>query len=110
MNNFRGEFKVTLDNKEHDGLLNLNALRLMTQANKIELDGIEDMIAADPLGGMCSLAYWGVKNAALRTGVASNLPNYDMFCAILLDDMEEFNRVALAVTAAMNPTEKEGNE
>ena len=101
---------MTLDSKEYDGLLNLNALRLMTQANNIELDGIQDMIAADPLGGMCSLAYWGVKNAALRTGRASELPNFDTFCAILLDDMDEFNKVSMAITAAMNPTEKEGNE
>ena len=48
----------------------------------------------DPMTAICSLTYWGIKNAAMRKGKDSKLMGFDQFCALVLDDGETFESLS----------------
>ena len=107
-NAFRGEFTLELEGKTYEGLLNLNAIRLLTQANGIGLEDIDDHMKKDALAGICGMAYWAIKNKAVRTGKDSGLMGFEQFCAIVLDDMAAFDALSNTITNALTPETVEG--
>lgn len=110
-NAFRGEFTVTLDGKEYKGLLNLNAMYLATKANNLGLEEFDKFLSEDQIGGICQLAYHSIKNYAIRYGVKSELPSFETFCAIVLDDIEILTSLTEQVTEALMPEKgEEGND
>jgi len=108
MNNLRGEFTFDINGKKYEAVITLNALRMMCQADGISLNGIEKYMQEDPMTAICSLTYWGIKNAAMRKGKDSKLMGFEQFCALVLDDGETFESLSAAVMQTLNP-EDEGN-
>jgi hypothetical protein len=108
MNNLRGEFTFDINGKKYEAVITLNALRLMCQAHKIKLEELDKFMQEDSMTAICSMTYWGIKNAAMRKGKESKLMGFDQFCALVLDDGETFESLAQAVTSTLDAPE--GNE
>jgi len=90
MNDLRGEFEVNVGGATYSGKLSMNTLRMLCRAEKIELDALGEYLTADPLTGVCTVTYYAIKNKALLTGTASNLPSLDTFMAQVLDEPQIF--------------------
>jgi hypothetical protein len=97
MNELRGEFEVTVGGTTYTGKLSMNTLRMLCKAEKIELDGLSEYLSSDPLTGVCTVTYYAIKNKALLTGTASNLPSIDTFMAQVLDDPKIFSSLSETV-------------
>lgn len=113
MNDFRGEFQVELEGKTYQVLMTLNALRMLTRAEGIKLEELEQFLSEDPLTAMCSMTYWGAKNASVRK--KQDLPSFDLWCAMCLDNMESFTKLSANVMESLSPQDEEedtaeGNE
>ena len=108
MNNLRGEFTFQINKKTYEAVITLNALRMMCQADGIKLGEIDKYMQEDPMTAVCSLTYWGIKNAAMRKGKDIKLMGFDQFCALVLDDGETFDKMSSAVMDTLSPSE-EGN-
>ena len=108
MNNLRGEFTFDINGKKYEAVITLNALRLMCQAHKIKLEELDKFMQEDSMTAICSMTYWGIKNAAMRKGKDSKLMGFNQFCALVLDDGETFESLSAAVMQTLNP-EDEGN-
>jgi hypothetical protein len=68
MNNLRGEFVLPLPAGSVDVLLNLNALRLCTEAEGIELGDLLERMAKDSLSIMPKLLYAAYRNNVYLEG------------------------------------------
>ena len=108
MNTFKGELSIKLEKKTYKVLLTINSLRLLCQAEKIRLDEFDKFMQEDPLTAMCSMAYWGAKNASIRK--KQDLPNFDLWCAMCLEDMETFEALSQDILATLAPEDEEGSE
>lgn len=108
MNNLRGEFTFDINGKKYEAVITLNALRMMCQADGIKLADLDKYMQEDPMTAICSLTYWGIKNAAMRKGKDVKLMGFPQFCAVVLDGSDTFESLSAAVMATLNP-EDEGN-
>ena len=111
MNTLRGQFSFTLGKKKYEASLTLNALRLMCNAVGVSISEIDKWLNDDPLTAVPAFAYYGVKNEAARKGKDSNLPDFEQFCALALDDQETLEKMMSAVSEALGGSEddKGGN-
>ncbi len=111
MNTLRGQFTFKLGKKSYSASLNLNALRMMCIAFGVKLDSLDKWLNEDPLTAIPAFAYYGVKNEAARKGKDSNLPEFEQFCALALENQETLELMMAAVTDALGGSEddKEGN-
>lgn len=107
MNTLRGQFSFELGKKKYEASLSLNALRLMCNAMGVKLADIDTWLNDDPLTAVPAFAYYGVKNEAARKAKDSNLPDFEQFCALALDDQETLDGMMKAVTAALGGGEEE---
>lgn len=111
MNSFKGELEVTLEGKTYKVLMTMNALRLVCQQHDIRIDELEQFMEKDPLTAMCALTYHGAKNASLRK--KQELPHFDLWCAMCLDDITTFDKLSKEVMETLAPDDsavKEGND
>ena len=108
MNNLRGEFTFEINKKKYEAVITLNALRMMCQADNVKLADLDKYMAEDPMTAICSMTYWGIKNAAMRKGKDLKFMSFDQFCALVLDDGDTFESMSTAVMQTLNP-EDEGN-
>lgn len=100
-NSLRGEFTFNVGKKKYEAVLTLNALRLMCQKFKMPLEKLDKWMAEDPLTAVPAFCYYGVKNAALRKGKSSDLPDFDVWCAQCLDDQDTVESMMSAVSDAL---------
>ncbi len=103
MNNFRGEFELKLNGKTYQAKLSMNALRMMCQQDKIDLNDLYDYMSKDPMTSVCSLAFHAIKNKALIEGKDSGLPKFETFCALALDDPDQFEYMSAQVMEQLSP-------
>jgi len=111
MNQLRGEFTFKVGKKKYDAVLTLNSLRLMCQHFKKPIDQLQDWMAEDPLTAVPAFCYYGAKNAALRKGKKAELPDFDVWCALSLDEPDTLEEMMKAVSSALGADDevKEGN-
>jgi hypothetical protein len=100
MNTLRGQFSIEVAGKQTDINLNLNAFRILTQDFGVSLDGIDKYMEADPLTGLCAIAYCGAKNAALRKMEKFGM-DFDVFSALVLDEEDILTQISEGMQAAM---------
>jgi len=110
LNNMRGEFAVTINDKQVECNLNLNAFRLLSQKFKVSLQGLDKWLEGEPLEALPALAYCAAMNAAVRAGKAGP-GEYERFAAAFFDHEENFEAVTQGIEAAFGqedePTGKE---
>lgn len=111
MNQLRGEFTFKVGKKKYDAVLTLNSLRLMCQHFEVPIDKIQDWMGEDPLTAVPAFCYYGAKNAALRKGKKAELPDFDVWCALALDESDTLDEMMKAVSSALGADDevKEGN-
>ncbi len=110
MNNFRGEFEIKLNGKKFKGKLSMNALRMLCKQENIELDKLHDWMNKDPMTGVCAMTYHAIKNKSLVDGKKSELPLFERFCALALDDVEQFEEMSKLVLEQLMPEDDEDSK
>lgn len=110
MNNFRGEFELELNGKKYEGKISMNSLRMLCKQEDIALDGLFDFMNKEPMTGVCAMTFHAIKNKALLTGKKSELPNFETFCAWMLDDAEKFEEMSKVVLEQLGPDEDEDSK
>lgn len=108
MNNLRGEFTFEINGKKYEAVISLNSLRLMCQTHNVKLEELDAFMRDDSMTAICAMAYWGIRNAAMRKGKDTKLMGFDQFCALVLDDQALFESLAQDIMSTLNP-ETEGN-
>lgn len=103
MNNFRGEFEIELNGKKYQAKMSMNALRMLCQQEDIDLNDLFDYMSKDPMTSVCAMTYHSIKNHALVTGKKSELPSFDIFCALALDEVETFEYMSKMVMEQLSP-------
>lgn len=102
-NNFRGEFKVTFKNKEHDALFTMNTLRILLKNEKIELKDFDKWVSSDPLTSVPMIAYYSVVNSNLYAGKKFKADK-ELFIAEILDT-DQLETVSESIAEAMESNE-----
>lgn len=82
----------------------------MTIAFGVKLDELDKWMNDDPLTAIPAFAYYGIKNEAARNGKDSGLPDFETFCAQVLEDQDQLSAMVEAVTGALGgPEDVKGN-
>lgn len=114
-NKLRGRFDVTIEGKDFPVLVNMNALRLLTEKEDIPLADFDKQVQQNPLSFVPRLLYWAAVNMATRMGkTAKSLPSFELWAACICEDEDEFTRYAEKVVEVFGGStekkdDKEGN-
>jgi hypothetical protein len=104
-NNFRGEFKLKVKNKNQDALFTMNALRLLLKNEGLKLPDFDTWVQDDPLTAIPLIAYYSVVNSCVYSGKKFTT-NKEVFIAEILDS-GQLEVISEAMASAMN-TESAG--
>ena len=107
MNEFRGEFEIELNKTKYKAKLSMNALRMLCAQEKIDLNNLYEWLSKDPMTGVCAMTYHAIKNKALVDNKPSELPSFDVFCALALDSVEQFEYMTNIVMSQLSPDESD---
>jgi len=102
----RGEFAITIQEKEIDCNLNLNAFRLLSQKFKVSLQELDTWLAAEPLEALPALAYCAALNSAVRSGTKGP-GDFEKFASDFFDNEANFEAVTQGIEAAFGKDEEE---
>lgn len=111
-NTLRGRFDVSVDGKDIPVLVNMNALRLLTENEGIPLSDFDKEVGKNPLSFVPRLLYWGAVNMAQRAGkTAKSIPSFESFAAHVCEDEEAFTDYSEKIVAVFGGNvEKEAGE
>lgn len=84
-------------------------MRLMCNAMGVKLSEMDKWLNDDPLTAIPAFAYYGVKNEAARQAKDSGLPEFETFCAQVLEDDKTFQSMISAVTDALGGAAGDGD-
>lgn len=104
-NYIKGEFDLKVKGKDYPCKLSMNALYMMSSAESIKMERLDEMLKDNPIEAIVNLCYYGLKNAALKSGKKFNVPK-DVVAAEVLDE-NDLDYVTKAVTSCLAP-EHEG--
>ena len=110
MNILKGRFSIEVaELGTFEVSLSMGAFFLLNRSFGVELQKISDFVNADPLGSLCTIAFCGIKNAALMSGQTPPLKDseFERFSVLLLSEPKNIELISEAITAAFPDDEGE---
>lgn len=102
MNTLRGEITVKIAETEYKSTVNMNALRLMCQAEKLSLQEIDKFATERPLDFVPSVLWHGIVSRCHFNDEPVPEIKFEKFCAHICNDAEQFAELSNTISAALD--------